>query len=508
MNTLDFVFRAVLDTSWRGSWLIILLLGLRACFRSHLAARVIFAAWIIVALRLLMPLSFPATWSPFHVTKVGASSVQRSATVSSAAGVSTAVVPAVSRSAEIRLDGFSLLGNLPWAALVWGAGVAALLLLRVGALISFERRLRGAHPEAQEMPGQLDTGGIPILVTDAVSAPALHGIFRPRILIPPGWGAVLKPEELRLTIAHELAHARRRDLLAEAVMHLAVTLHWFNPLAWLAARQARRDCELACDERVLHGAEDGVRQRYGSTLLQVARMISAAPPTFTLGVVGSRRQVRERIETIVANRPFRWWSTISGVAVCAVLTVVSFSSRSAAQPQPATGTPEVTVTAPAGWRKNGMNPEKYVVGVDSRQTRASGVPSAYVRSIREAKGSFGGMMQTISAENYLGKRLRLHAWVKTEDANDGGGHLWFRVDGQERGEVLQFDNMDNRPVVGTADWQEASIVLDVPSTARALAFGFFVAGNGQVWVTGLTLTEVTPDIPSTDMHIPPRRRPN
>jgi hypothetical protein len=163
--------------------------------------------------------------------------------------------------------------------------------------------------------------------------------------------------------------------------------------------------------------------------------------------------------------------------------------------------PGVTIAAPAGWHKNGRNPENYVVGVDSNE-QFGGMPSAYVKSVSDAKGSFGGMMQTISAENYAGKRVRLSGWMKTQDANDGGGHLWLRIDGQERGQMLGFDNMDNRPVKGTADWQEASIVLDVPQGARALAYGFFVSGAGKMWVSGQTIQPVGADIATTDMPVP------
>src|SRR5262245_19557024 len=109
------------------------------------------------------------------------------------------------------------------------------------------------------------------------------------------------------------------------------------------------------------------------------------------------------------------------------------------------------------------------------------MPSAYVRSLEAVgKENFGGAMQTISPENYAGKRVRLSGWVKTQDANDGGGHLWLRVDGQQQGVSLQFDNMDGRAVKGTTDWQQASVVLDVPADSSALAFGYFVQGAGQM----------------------------
>jgi hypothetical protein len=136
------------------------------------------------------------------------------------------------------------------------------------------------------------------------------------------------------------------------------------------------------------------------------------------------------------------------------------------------------------------------------------MPSAYVQSLTPTVADgFGGMMQTTAAESYVGKRVRLSGWIKTENANEGGGHLWLRIDGQERGQTLGFDNMDNRAAKGTTDWQEGSIVLDVPSGARALAYGFFVSGGGKMWVNGQQIEVVGPDVPTTNMitqHSAPR----
>jgi hypothetical protein len=158
----------------------------------------------------------------------------------------------------------------------------------------------------------------------------------------------------------------------------------------------------------------------------------------------------------------------------------------------------VTVTAPMGWNKNGAKADSYVVGVDSNQPWG-GMPSAYVQSLTPTvESGFGGMMQTTSAENYVGKRVRLSGWVKTEDANEGGGRLWLRIDGQER-QMLGFDNMQNRAVKGTSDWQEASVVLEVPSGASALAYGFFVSGGGKMWVNGQRIEVVGADVPTTNM---------
>jgi hypothetical protein len=156
----------------------------------------------------------------------------------------------------------------------------------------------------------------------------------------------------------------------------------------------------------------------------------------------------------------------------------------------------VTTTAPTGWWKNGSKTESYVVGVDKDKTH-DGLPSGYVRSIEPSIDGFGGMMQMCDAHTFLGKRLRLSAWMKTENANDGGAHLWFRIDAKG-GPMLGFDNMDRRPVKGTSEWKNYSIVLDVPASAGALAFGIFIDGTGQAWISGVKLEEVGPDVPTTN----------
>ncbi len=170
----------------------------------------------------------------------------------------------------------------------------------------------------------------------------------------------------------------------------------------------------------------------------------------------------------------------------------------AAEVQSVTPPPRVTTIAPAGWRKNGSAPGAYAVGVDQTQLHA-GLPSAYVKSTEPSVDGFGGMMQIVAADEFVGKRLRYSAWVKTQDANSGGGHLWLRIDGNE-GSILGFDNMDGRAVEGTTDWQHCSIVLDVPAGAAAYAYGFFVAGTGQMWVSGAKIEEVGPDVASTNMR--------
>ena len=113
--------------------------------------------------------------------------------------------------------------------------------------------------------------------------------------------------------------------------------------------------------------------------------------------------------------------------------------------------------------------------------------------------AFAGLMQSISAQAYLGKRLRLSAELKGRDA--GAGTIWLRIDAPGHGRTLGFDNMmmrdEDGPVSGHTDWTERSIVLDVPEEAESIYFGFFLKAPGAVWARGFRLETVGEDVPVT-----------
>jgi RNA polymerase sigma factor (sigma-70 family) len=208
------------------------------------------------------------------------------------------------------------------------------------------------------------------------------------------------------------------------------------------------------------------------------------------------------IAALAAARPA---STERGSGGDVIRSAQTQVQAKAAEPAPAQPVPGVTPQAPKGWFKNGSANDLYEVGVDENNSWG-GMPSAYAKSTGEAGGKFGGMMQSISAAAYAGQRVRLDGWIKTEDANDGGGHLWLRIDGKEVGtdgkekpKMLGFDNMDGRAPKGTTDWQDYSIVLDVPADAARVNYGFFVSGKGKMWVNGVTITPVGTDVPTTNM---------
>jgi hypothetical protein len=151
-------------------------------------------------------------------------------------------------------------------------------------------------------------------------------------------------------------------------------------------------------------------------------------------------------------------------------------------------------TAPTGWYLAGGRPENYEAGVDDRVLN-NGRTSAFLRA-RTAAAGFGTLMQDFSATKYRGQRVRFRGFVKSKGVTDWAG-LWMRVDGAPRTPPLSFDNMQDRPIRGTTEWQEYDVVLDVPGPATRIFLGILLAGPGEVWLNSIGLESVSQAVPVT-----------
>lgn len=145
---------------------------------------------------------------------------------------------------------------------------------------------------------------------------------------------------------------------------------------------------------------------------------------------------------------------------------------------------------PAPWHIDGQNPKEFAAGID----QSDGFKGAKFLSNKSGnEKSWASLVQVISAQNYVGQRIRFRARVRTQDVSNWSG-LWMRVDSRSKNSAA-FYNSQDRPIKGTNDWQERSVVLDVPQDATAIAFGVIGAGKGTVWIDQLALETVGQDVP-------------
>jgi hypothetical protein len=168
------------------------------------------------------------------------------------------------------------------------------------------------------------------------------------------------------------------------------------------------------------------------------------------------------------------------------ITLVLYATDALAQP---TG---------EGWYPAGSNPKGYKMGV-STDVRHNDKPSAYIKSKHADVSGFGTYMQTAKADDYLGKSVRMSAWIESKDINGKGwAGMWFRVDGDSM-KSLSFDNMGDRPIKGTTTWKKYETVLDVPAGAKDMAFGVLLNGGGEVNFTDVNFEILGPATGKTGM---------
>ncbi len=354
------LFGWVLKASWQGSVLLLLILLVQWLARRRLPANWRYNLWLLLVVRLLLPFSPESAASLFNAVKwhpaapVLESPVSETpkaalppAVVDPAPALSNSPIteihhlplptppsdaheaqevspviaePVIAQRPHIAAHAWRLPTAIKIGAWLWLTGVLALSVRIVAALRHVNRRLAEARPVIDTAAlGILESSRqclrlrqkVALLESDLVKSPALFGVWRPRLLLPPGLIHDFSPEELRYVFLHELAHVRRRDLLLNWLLALAQTLHWFNPLLWPAFARLRSDRELACDSLAVACAPTEAKA-YGLTIVKLLETFQH--PSQLPGMVGileDKHQMQRRIRMIAAFQKSRRWSILA-----------------------------------------------------------------------------------------------------------------------------------------------------------------------------------------------------
>ena len=188
----------------------------------------------------------------------------------------------------------------------------------------------------------------------------------------------------------------------------------------------------------------------------------------------------------------------SATSFCsAIVGALACSSEPGAPTQP---THEIIQGIPPGW--SGVVNANFGVGID-RTARRSGNSALFLSVTAPVANAGAYVSQSIRAERFRGKRVRLSAWVTHFNASGPAIGLWMRIDAP--GFTAAFDDMHGRSVTGTRqDWHEISVVLDVAKNAERIAFGSAVEGQGNLYVDDMRLEEVGLGVASTNMYTQPQ----
>jgi len=167
------------------------------------------------------------------------------------------------------LVGLWIMGALMILARLVAGVIAVTWMSRRTEIVTDARWLQQARSLAAELG---ISPRIRFLRSKGAAMPMAWGLFRPAVLMPAvadEWPA----DRLRIVLLHELAHVKRRDCLTHMLAQVSCALHWFNPLAWMAARRVRTERERACDDLVLASGTRG--SDYADQLIEIARVMRA-----------------------------------------------------------------------------------------------------------------------------------------------------------------------------------------------------------------------------------------
>lgn len=199
---------------------------------------------------------------------------------------------------------------------VWAAGTAAVLLHAGLSYVRLRRRIADAV--------RVEEG---VYETDAIDTPFLCGILRPRIVLPVG----LTGPDRRYVLLHERAHLARLDHVTKPLAYLALAVHWFDPILWLAYWSYCRDVEKACDQRVVCGFDRADTVGYGAALLRLGRrtpLPAVGPLAFGEGDTG-----RRIAEVLRYKRPLVGMLVLAAALVAVVVGLLAADPAQRSGPQ-------------------------------------------------------------------------------------------------------------------------------------------------------------------------------
>lgn len=326
MSALDLVVTA----TWKGSLLVTLVLLLTYALRGRMPARWVHALLVVALMRMVLPFAPSSPVSLFNLAPRREPLVVQS--FESATRMARAPLP-VRVPAPPPVD-----SRAPWQnalLAIWAGGVVVATIRIAMQSRAVRRIVANAEPLANSRV--LDEcrevmhvrRNVAVAISDAVHAPALYGVLRPTLLLPPHDFA---DEQLRFVFLHELAHLRRFDVLMNWIAAVVHALHWFNPLVRIAVSRLAEERELACDALALESLASSERAAYGGTLLRMLDQRRLPPPVPGLvGMSTTHDQVKRRIRMIATFRA----ESRRGVWMALVLVVaaISLTDATAGEPQ-------------------------------------------------------------------------------------------------------------------------------------------------------------------------------
>lgn len=208
---------------------------------------------------------------------------------------------------------------------VWWTGVLAVGLVLLVSNLRFFIRL-----DDRRRPLEVSGCPLPVYVAEGLPSPCLFGLFRPAVYLTPE--AAEDGKARGHVLAHELTHYAHKDHVWAFLRCLALALHWYNPLVWLAVVLSKRDGELACDEGAVARLGEDQRIPYGRTLVDMVARRSLRPGDLlscSTSMAQGKKTIQQRVALLVKKPETKKNALFAALAAVALAVVFTFAGGEA-----------------------------------------------------------------------------------------------------------------------------------------------------------------------------------
>lgn len=465
-----------------------LLIGAHYLLRGKISARLQYALWLVLLVRLLLPLSIGKTAvsvanllpeaEPATVIQAEPAAVLPAQAASApepsapAAPVQTPVQPVqrpASMPAQAETDSAEpeKPAQKPAASVrkiflfVWASGAALLGLWFLFCNLRYGRQLRAGVLRAIA-PKE---GRPAVRLTRTALSPCLFGLFPPVIYVT--MDCAQDEQLLHHCAEHEYTHYLHRDHIWAVLRGVCLALHWFNPLVWWAAALSRTDAELFCDEDTVRRLGEDVRADYGRSLIRMTCRERVDPLSAATTMSGRGGQLKTRIISITKHPKTAIPVLILVLLLCAA--AVGCTMTGAKDAAPAQQTPERTETTPEELEATAdtrEEPEAAVEFTTTQDTVTLSVPARYENEIT-ADDSF--MIEAPETGEHDLDDVLFSFYDKSQASEDRLGLVWAI-------RAFQFEDPAELVKDGADRWVEENLMAlntHLLGTRGSTAYYFF-----------------------------------
>ena len=345
------IFNFLIEANIMASIAILLMIPLRKLLRKQMGNTAICFGWLLIALRLLIPLTLP---NPL-IHEIRPAYLDDTAIRPIAGQIKVRLVDAIgdlgrvfwqagNRQAYSDMQkvavGVDYNGYPAVLAWIWLGGCVLILLWFIYKNVKFRKTLRNNRIE--EISGELKdlylqlckerkVKPVSVYFTDPVPGACLVGVFKPYIVLP----LITAPQDVKNVLTHEVCHLKNKDHLWGVLRLFCCAIHWFNPLVWIAASMSRTDSELRCDDRtdselrcddrVTGPMNESERKEYANVLvLAAARKSMPGLGVMATGMTMTGKRLKNRLLTVLADRQTKRWLTISFAVLASLCLIAAF----------------------------------------------------------------------------------------------------------------------------------------------------------------------------------------